>query len=267
MDSCSPHPAHATSLFKLSLGSWRFSVGRTAPTPIDLTPLYDSAAWRWHASIGLLGYSRAYAKLFTRLTADHWLAGLRDGAKILDSGIGTGALGMALANSLPRRHELHGIDISPRMLARARYNLHRLRHPGLTSHLRYGDVNKLSYRDQEFDMAMCAHLLEHCLSPLHGLTEMVRVLRVGAPLLIVTCCSHRGNSLHGLRWRYRPIESERLVNWMQQAGLRDVRRYALGTGLSLPGRLSEAYVGRRAERVYAVAGGQLERGRPHPVQS
>lgn len=246
MDRCSPDLADATSLFNLSLGSWRFSVGRTAPIPTDLTSRYDSAAWRWHASIGLLGYPRAYANLFARLTADHWLTGLQDGAKILDAGIGTGALGMALANSLPKSHELHGIDISPRMLVRARDNLRRLQHPDQTQMLRYGDVNRLAYGDQKFDLTMCAHLLEHCQSPLQALTEMVRVLRLGAPLLIVTSRSHRANSLHSLRWRYRPIESERLVNWMQQAGLCEVRRYALGTGLSLPGRLSEAYVARKA---------------------
>lgn len=246
MDRCSPDPAYAMNLFKLSLGSWRFSVGRAAPIPTDLTSLYDSAAWRWHASIGLLGYSQAYANLFTRLKADHWLTGLQDGAEILDTGIGTGALGMALANSLPQRHELQGIDISPRMLVRARDNLKRLQHPGQTRMLRYGDVNKLPYGDQKFDMTMCAHLLEHCQSPLQALTEMVRVLRRGAPMLIITSRSHRANSLHSLRWRYRPIEPERLVNWMRQAGLCDVRRYALGTGLSLPGRLSVAYVARKA---------------------
>lgn len=246
MDRCSPDLADATNLFKLSLGSWHFSVGRAAPVPTDLTSLYDSAAWRWHASMGLLGYSQAYAKLFTRLTADLWLTGLQDGAKILDTGIGTGALSVALANSLSRGHELHGVDISPRMLVRARDNLKRLRYPGQTQMLRYGDVNKLSYGDQKFDMTMCAHLLEHCQSPLQALTEMVRVLRVGAPMLIVTSRSHRANSLHSLRWRYRPIESERLVNWMQHAGLCDIRRYALGTGLSLPGLLSDAYVARKA---------------------
>lgn len=249
MDTCAQQPAHAVSLLNLSIGSWRFSVGRTAPIPADLTRLYDGTAWRWHSSIGLLGYSRAYANLFNQLKADYWLADLQDGAKVLDTGIGTGALSMALTKFLPKAHELHGVDISPRMLARARDNMRQLQHPGMTAHLRYGDVNDLAYRDRKFDMVMCAHLLEHCQSPSQTLGEMARVLRVGAPLLAVTTRSNRTTSLHSLRWRYRPVESQQLVDWMHQAGLRDVRRYALGTGFSLPGRLSEACIARKAEDV------------------
>lgn len=245
MDTCMHPPGEMMNEVKLSLGSWRFSIGRAVPEPTDLTHLYDGTAWRWHSVVGLLGYSRAYGKLFSRLASDRWLLGLQDGAKLLDAGVGTGSLSLAMAKSLAIAHELHGFDISPRMLERARYHLQRLRHPGLTPHLRYGDVHDLSYRDEEFDMVMSAHLLEHCPSPLQVLLEMVRVLRAGAPLLIVTSRVSRANSLHSLRWRYRPFESNQLFSWMQQAGLREIHRYALGTGLSVPGHLSEAYVGRK----------------------
>lgn len=229
-------------MLELSIGTWRVTVQRTVPAAMDLARMYDAAAWLWHPILMLLGYSRAYARLFAELASDGWLESLRDGAKVLDGGIGTAAFSMALAKTIPDALEIHGIDIAPRMLARARDNLQR---SGLAAQLRYGNVDSLPYAEGDFDMVMSAHMLEHNSNPSGTIREMARVLRVGAPLLIVTTRANRISALHGLRWRYRSIDSQQLQQWMYQAGLCDVQRYALDGGLSLPGPLSEAYIGRK----------------------
>jgi hypothetical protein len=45
-------------------GTWRVSVERTAPEPVELAAMYDAAVDRWHRSVGGLGYSRVYSTLF-----------------------------------------------------------------------------------------------------------------------------------------------------------------------------------------------------------
>lgn len=232
------------SMVELSVGTWRLTIERTPAAPTDLVRMYDAAAWLWHPIVSLLGYPRAYTTLFSDLANDGWLECLRDGAKVLDGGIGTGAFSMALVKSIPCAFEIHGVDIAPRMLARARDNLQRLGRLGLSAQLRYGNVDCLPYPAGGFDMVMSAHMLEHSPNPSETIKEMARVLRAGAPLLIVTTRASPISAFHGLRWRYRPIESRQLQRWMYQAGLCDVRRFALDGGLPLPGPWSEAHIGR-----------------------
>ncbi len=234
-------------MVELSIGTWRVTIQRTVPETTDLARMYDAAAWLWHPVVSLLGYSRSYMNLFSELANDGNLECLPDGAMVLDAGIGSAAFSMAFAQIVPRALEIHGIDIAPRMLSKARANLRRLARSELTTQLRYGDANCLPYPAGNFDMVMSAHMLEYSHNPSQTIKEMARVLRVGATMLIVTTRVNRINGWHGLRWRYRSLESQQLQYWMQQAGLCDIRRYPLG-GLSLPGLLSAAYIGRKQEK-------------------
>ncbi len=231
-------------MVELSLGTWRISIRRTTPETKDLARMYD-AARLWHPIMELLGYSRIYTGLFAELANDGWLKCLQDDAKLLDGGIGTGAFSLALAKTVPGTLEIHGLDIAPRMLARARANFQRLERSNLSVQLRYGNIDCLPYPAGNFDMVMSAHLLEHSVNPSETIKEMTRVLQTGAPLLIVTTRATRISAWHGLRWRYRSLESQQLRQWMYQAGLEDIRCYPLKGGLFLPGPLSEAYIGRK----------------------
>lgn len=237
------------SLIEWSIGSWRIRVERLLPAPARVALGYDRAAWRWHPIITALGYGRAYMQLLKRLESDGWLHHVGKGGKVLDAGVGTAALSAALANVAPLTREIHGIDLSPRMLARARATLSQLRSSAPATQMRYGDVNDLPYPSEQFDMVMSAHLLEHSAEPARTIGEMVRVLRPDAPLLIVTSRATFVNTLQGLRWRYRSIKPQRMHDWLNLAGLRDIRRYRLGTFWSVPGILSEAYIGRRGASI------------------
>jgi ubiquinone/menaquinone biosynthesis C-methylase UbiE len=234
-------------MVELSFGTWRVSIRRTTPDITDVARMYDEAAWHWHPIVSLLGYARAYENLFEALAADGWLRRLPEGAKALDAGVGAAALSIALAKTAPYVREIHGVDIAPRMLAQAREKLRRLRRPELIVQLRYGDVDSLPYQAGDFDMVMSAHVLEYSFDPSKTVREMARVLRGGAPLLMVTTRANGLSAWHGLRWRYRPIESQQLQQWMCDAGLSDIRRYTLEGGPFLPGSLSEAHIGWKAD--------------------
>lgn len=235
-------------MFNPPIDAWRLDAGRSLPQPTDLARLYDKTAWRWQPSVDMLGYTRAYINLFAELAKDKWMERLGNGARVLDGGIGTAALSTALLNTHPNAYEIHGVDISQRMLEQARKNLDRLRHLGHTAQLRCDEIDNLSSSGESFDMVMSAHLLEHSRDPARTIDEMTCVLHLGAPLLIVTTRANRTNALHGRRWGYHSIEAPQLRQWMQQAGLSDVRSYALGGALSLPGLLSEAFIGRKTFR-------------------
>ena len=234
-------------MIELSLGTWRVTIQRKLPEVRDITRMYDAASWIWHPVVALLGYSRSYEKLFNEMAIKNELAHLHDGAMVLDAGIGTGAFSMALARSFPRALSFHGIDISTLMLSKARANLRQLTRSNLTLQLHYGDVDCLPYPDSNFDMVISAHMLEYSQDPLQTIKEMVRVLRAGGNMLIVTTRVNHINRWHGLRWRYCSIDTQQLQNLMQQAGLCNVRCCRLGAGLSLAGLLSAAYIGRKQE--------------------
>ena len=96
------------------------------------------------------------------------------------------AYSQALARVLPTPFTLDALDISPRMLERAR---RRLRETDLEVTLRLGDVRELPYPDGVFDLAMTAHVLEHLVDPSVALNEMVRVLKPGG--LLIACLTSR----------------------------------------------------------------------------
>jgi len=48
-----------------------------------------------------------------------------------------------------------------------------------------GDLNKLAWLDEEFDVVYCRHVLEHLVEPIESLDEFHRVLRPGGLLSLI----------------------------------------------------------------------------------
>jgi len=225
----------------LTLGTWRISIERTAPETAELAAMYDAAAERWHCSVGMLGYSRAYSSLFGRLFSDGTLGYLESDGRVLDCGIGTGALSLGLLEQAPAPLRIEGVDVSDRMLDQARRNLGNA---AVDTRLCIADVRGLPFKDASFDAVICAHVLEHLRDPLEGISEMVRVLRPGGILLAVATRRSFPDELLRLRWRYTSLEQEQLVSMLEETGLERVRCYPLAGG-RLPRLGSTAAVGVR----------------------
>ncbi len=214
--------AETLPVFSRWFGSWRLSLERRALSRPQLAEVYDHAAARWDAGLARLGTATAYCGLLRDLHAQGALVPAAAPAwpRVLDAGIGTGALSLSLARLLGGRVRLDGIDISPRMLFEAR---HAFAKEGLGVALRLGDLRDLPYEDESFDVVMLGHVVEHLPNPQAALAEVRRVLRPGGRVLV--CITRR--SLAGLgiqlRWRTHRVSEEQMTSWLRQAGFTEAR--------------------------------------------
>jgi ubiquinone/menaquinone biosynthesis C-methylase UbiE len=105
----------------------------------------------------------------------------------------------------------------------------------------------LPYADASFDAIVCGWVLEHLPDPRLGLSELARVMRPGAKLLLLVtedtltgsmcsrmwhCCTHNRVDLHricqdcGLQWQ-RPLWFTRLHRMLKLGGIiAELRRLA-----------------------------------------
>jgi ubiquinone/menaquinone biosynthesis C-methylase UbiE len=97
--------------------------------------------------------------------------------RVLELGIGTGASLGAYADDVV----LTGIDISPRMLERAR---HRAETLGVDVRLQLADIEYLPYADGSFDAVTASCVFCSVPDPVQGLREAARVTRPGGVVLL-----------------------------------------------------------------------------------
>ncbi len=202
----------------MQIGYWRISIERVHPSTTQLAHRYDDAANDWDQALTKLGYFQAYSRLFARLKAEGMLDRIPRHGRVVDAGIGTGALTCALANQLDQPLVVEGVDISEEMLQGAQENLHPM---PVRGHL--VDAERLPLESKTCDIAITAHMLEHLETPAVSLQEMVRVLKPGAPLVVVmTKRSLLGRYIEA-RWNIHPTDEHTITTFMSLAGLRDVR--------------------------------------------
>jgi ubiquinone/menaquinone biosynthesis C-methylase UbiE len=138
---------------------------RTAAVYDRVAGIYDL----YTAPMEALGTSRARQRLFGRATGN-----------ILELGVGTG-LNLPY---YPAEARLTGIDVSSRMLDRARGRAVRL---GRAVELEVADIQNLPYPDDSFDTVTAACVFCSVDDPVRGLREAARVLRPTGELLL---CEH-----------------------------------------------------------------------------
>ena len=104
-------------------------------------------------------------------------------ARVLDVATGTGRVPLLLARQPWFDGEIHGIDLTPAMLARAH---EKIRAAGVSERieLRQGDAGKLPWPDESFDLITSLEALEFFPRPRRALAEMTRTLRLGGTLIV-----------------------------------------------------------------------------------
>lgn len=225
---------------QLTIGDWQIDVRRRPTTPGALAAMYDRSASRWHTSISRLGYLRAYSDLFERLVVDRQLPVFDRQARVLDAGIGSGALSLALVETVGAGFQLDGVDIAPRMLQEAQRRLSAAR---LSATLHERPIEALPFTADSFDAVLCAHALEHVADLPAAIGELVRVLRPGAPLLLVVSRPGPATAWLRLRWGATTYAPGTLLSTMRDAGLVENRLYPFTSDIAQ--RWSCAYVGRK----------------------
>lgn len=226
----------------LSMGPWRIAIWRSLPTQAELSGLYDRNAWRWRLSLWFLGVGRAYRQLMRELVSTGRLAMLSPHCRVLDAGLGSGDFALALAEQLTEPPEIHGVDLSPRMLALARRRLSGLGQEGLSGRLRLAALDDLPYPSETFDLVLCAHVIEHCDAPDEGIKELMRVLKPNGALILVTSRVHALNLVQGARWGFQPVPFRHLQAMLTSAGARCVCRHAFKGALMPSKWISQAVV-------------------------
>ncbi|WP_225886911.1 class I SAM-dependent methyltransferase [Nodosilinea nodulosa] len=176
-----------------------------------------------------MGYRYAYRNLWRSLHQGNIFPSLRGSLTVCDCGIGTAAFSLALTESIGTNAHIVGIDLSAEMLQKADQWLTLAR---VDHHLCQSDVRTLPFAGDFFDMAISAHMLEHLSNPTEGLQEIYRVLRPGAPLVLVITRSGIVGSLIQWHWGNSCFSPKELINLMAEAGFENLRIIPFPFGLA-----------------------------------
>ncbi len=174
---------------------------------------FDHIAWAYDYLIyplERLGLTRTRCQFLERVRG-----------KVLEAGIGTG-INLAC---YPSGVELTGIDVSPRMMERAR---ERARRRGMEVDFRLMEVENLDFPDATFDYIVATLVFCSVDDPIRGLQELGRVVKPDGQIFLLEHVRSEGRILGPLmdlgNRLTRPVMGDdinrRTVELIRQAGLR-----------------------------------------------
>ncbi|MEL6414970.1 MAG: methyltransferase domain-containing protein [Pseudomonadota bacterium] len=251
------HPSHTNSVTQTThnwhldpptvnmvstwIGSWHFSIRRKMIDEQRLARKYDRQSKGWAKRLHRLSIQHAYEKILSDAFSRESLAPSITPINVLDAGIGAGDLSLAYAAAVDETANFEGFDSSSGMLAEAK---RQLRERGLDPLLHQANAIKLPFQDDQFDLVMTAHMLEHVQQPTAALDELIRVLKPGGRLIaFITRKSVLGFGIQ-LKWRVHAITPVAARQWMSARGLDDVHLVEK-TDRSLLDQLSVVCVGQK----------------------
>lgn len=130
--------------------------------------------------------------------------------EILDIGTGPGFFSIILTEA---GHKITGIDITENMISFANKNLEK---EGLKANLFTMDSQKLEFKDNTFDMAVCRNLTWTIDNPIQAYKEWFRVLKPGGKLLIFDACWYLHIFNDELRIKYEENEKRVRAKYLRE---------------------------------------------------
>ena len=144
------------------------------------TPLYN-----------LLTQTGIFQRSYDILVQD--ILSYRKEGDLLDVGTGPGWLLIKLYRQSPTLR-VHGIDISPAMVAKAQANVHEDRLSSVIE-IKRGDACTIPYGDGFFDVVVSTGSIHHWKEPVRALNEIYRVLKDGGYALMYDVVSDTPQSV------------------------------------------------------------------------
>ncbi|MBV9077755.1 MAG: class I SAM-dependent methyltransferase [Methylobacteriaceae bacterium] len=173
-------------------------------------------------------WAPVYDLVYDKLTEPAGRAAVRAaeacGPRILEVGVGTGlSLGYYASRS-----EVHGIDLSDDMLARARQKVatRRLAH---VKSLEVMDATRLAFPSESFDAVTAQFLITLVPEPERALDEMARVLRPGGEIVLVNHFGQESGPLAGVERAVAPLCAQ--IGWSSDFKASRIEAWARGRGL------------------------------------
>jgi ubiquinone/menaquinone biosynthesis C-methylase UbiE len=139
---------------------------------------------------------------------------LRGCKDILDVGSGAGQIARHLLKYADDDARITCFDLSSHMVRRARRRLKSTRPNYLVA-----DVTRLPLANESFDCVTCGYVLEHVPDPRAGLSELARVMKPGARLLLFTSEDTFGGACTSRMWRCRTYNRRDLKRLCEELGL------------------------------------------------
>lgn len=139
---------------------------------------------------------------------------LRGMESILDVGSGAGQLAKHVLKFSDPHARVTCVDLSHRMLCRARQRLKSSRPQFITA-----DITELPFADGSFDGITCGYVLEHVPKPELGLSELARVLQPGGRMLLLTTEDNFSGAWTSRLWCCRTYNRRELRDLCESMGL------------------------------------------------
>jgi len=156
----------------------------------------------------VVDYFDQYTERFTRHMPGPMLemAEIQKNGKVLDVGTGTGVVALEVVNAIGGQGRVTGIDLSDGMLSVAR---EKARHRGMEGRIEYlkMDAENLEFSDNSFDAALSLYALRHFPNPEKSVSEIYRVLKSGARIVVAIGSRPSLFSLEGIRAAVRRLGS------------------------------------------------------------
>jgi len=173
--------------------------------------VYDGPQGAFLATASLLsGHIAAGDKLLRERQFD-----LRGAKQILDVGSGAGQIAKHLLKYSDQDAQLTCFDLSLEMMRRARTRLKS----AAPSHL-VADLTQLPFADGSFDCVTCGYVLEHLPEARDGLSELSRVMRQGARMLLLTTEDNFSGAWTSRLWCCRTYNRQDILRVCHELGLR-----------------------------------------------